>query len=57
MQSFFSNNNTESSLGPGYGADINIPVYATVKGVSFFLCPPASSHTWFPLTISSNIFS
>ena len=29
----FSNNNMENT-GPGYGTDINVPVYATVKGVS-----------------------
>ena len=30
------------NTGPGYGTDINVPVYATVKGVSidnvFFVC-------------------
>ena len=36
------NNNGES----GFGSDINVPVYATVKGVSHFLAFLGTIQTW-----------
>ena len=40
-QLIYSNNNMEN-CGPGYGTDINVPVYATVKGVSSSLAYSSS---------------
>ena len=40
-QLIYSNNNMEN-CGPGYGTDINVPVYATVKGVGSSLAYSSS---------------
>ena len=43
-QLFYSNNNMEN-CGPGYGTDVNVPVYATVKGVSVLNLIPHRYHS------------